>query len=507
MSVVSKVAWRNIWRYKGKSLIIGIILIVGTFIMTVGNGIISGMEKGLNDNIPDLFTGDIVLISDEQQKNQVLFEMMGTPIKVIKNYQQLEKILQKEEMIEDFLPVAAGTVLLFNPGSELYNIMLIGIDIEKYLSFFPDSIQITAGKMLEPGERGILISEYTRDSLYDLMDYWLLPENEELNESQLPTEDRDNYKELELRKDVVFMGISTSNSALDVKVPVKGIMKYKALNQLWGNYSLVDIESFREAHNYVTGQDSLIKLSPEDESLLSTESMDALFSFDSIMLNLTVTEENLSYEMIQEEMIKEDNHYVLDTGSFNMIFVRLKEGVAQKEAINRLNGLFRENNIAIRAISWADAMGTVGSMAGLIKASLNIFIIFIFIVASIVIMNTLTMAAVERIPELGMMRAVGARKGFLRRMFISETVLISAFFGGIGILSGIGIIHLIKQANITTTNELLQMIYGGNKLYPVISLYDLLFGIIELFFVTFLSVIYPLKLVGKIVPLDAIARE
>src|SRR5690554_7987595 len=108
------------------------------------------------------------------------------------------------------------------------------------------------------------------------MDYWLLPENEELNESQLPTEDRDNYKELELRKDVVFMGISTSNSALDVKVPEKGIMKYKALNQLWGNYSLVDIESFREAHNYVTGQDSLIKLSPEDESLLSTESMDAL---------------------------------------------------------------------------------------------------------------------------------------------------------------------------------------------------------------------------------------
>src|SRR5690554_7592488 len=106
--------------------------------MTVGNGIISGMEKGLNDNIPDLFTGDIVLISDEQQKNQVLFEMMGTPIKVIKNYQQLEKILQKEEMIEDFLPVAAGTVLLFNPGSELYNIMLIGIDIEKYLSFFPE---------------------------------------------------------------------------------------------------------------------------------------------------------------------------------------------------------------------------------------------------------------------------------------------------------------------------------------------------------------------------------
>ena len=36
------IAWRNILRHKGKSLVIGVILFLGSLLMTVGNGIISG---------------------------------------------------------------------------------------------------------------------------------------------------------------------------------------------------------------------------------------------------------------------------------------------------------------------------------------------------------------------------------------------------------------------------------------------------------------------------------
>jgi len=163
--------------------------------------------------------------------------------------------------------------------------------------------------------------------------------------------------------------------------------------------------------------------------------------------------------------------------------------------------------MSVRAVSWKSAIGTIGSMAVMIKAALNIFVMFIFFVAIIIIMNTLSMAALERVSEIAMMRAVGAQKGFLRRMFIFETGILSFFFGGLGIITGIAVIYLLQAAGITTTNEILQMVYGGDKLNPVFTFPDLLIGVLELGIVTLLSVIYPLRVVGKIVPLDAIVRE
>ena len=175
--------------------------------------------------------------------------------------------------------------------------------------------------------------------------------------------------------------------------------------------------------------------------------------------------------------------------------------------MENLNTIFKENQISARAISWKQAMGPFGSMAVMIKAALNIFIMNIFFIAIIIIMNTLIMAALERVPEIGTMRAIGARKGFVRRMFVCETGLLSFFFGGLGILAGIIVIYLLKSMNISTTNEFLQLVYGGDILNPLFNFSDLLIGILELGIVTILAVLYPLKVVGRIVPLDAIARD
>ncbi|MFW6288019.1 MAG: FtsX-like permease family protein [bacterium] len=507
MGIALKIAWRNIWRHKGKSLVIGIILFFGAFLMTVGNGMISGMENGLSENISKLFTGDLVLISSEQSNEDVLFEMMGRPIKVLKDYEEAEKVLMEEEIIDDYLPVTAGLVMVFNSGSEMGNIFLLGVEIDRYQKFFPDSFVVKEGSLLEEGERGLLISEYARESAYDYMDFWALPEGVELDENKLSEDARANIDNLEIRRDIVFMGASTSDATLDVRVPLKGTIEYKALNQVWGNYCIIDIESFREAHNYVTAADSTFEISEEEASLLLNEDMDLLFAEDDIYSADEIVEETFSFEDLQEETRREDIASNVDGGSYNLTFIKLKDNISQEFAIDRLNKIFEERNLSIKAISWKTAIGTVGSMAALVKASLNIFIIIIFIVASIVIMNTLSMTAIERIPELAMMRAVGARKAFLRKMFISETALISFFFGGIGIIAGIIAINLINLADIRTANEILQLVYGGNKLNPLFTIGDLGLGIVELGIVTFLSVIYPLRVVGKIVPLDAMGRE
>jgi ABC-type lipoprotein release transport system permease subunit len=508
MGLAFKIAWRNLWRHKGKSLVIGVILFIGALLMTAGNGMISGTEKGLSENIVHLFTGDIVVISDEQEKDDVLFDMMsGKPLKVIKNFDAAKKALDKEPIIESYLPATAGMVFLLNTNSDMGNILLLGVDIEKYRKMFPDSFKVTEGRMLNPGERGVLVSEEARTQGFEYMNFWIIPEGVALDPKKLPKEARGNLDSLDLWRDLVFMGASTSNSTIDIRVPVKGIITYKALNKIWGNYCIVDIESFREAHNYVTGSDSEVKISKEETKLLESENLDQYFTSENMMENARVTNEQISATELQKEVRKEKKKYDVDAGSYNLAFLKIKKGVSQKRALDDLNRVFKENKLNVRAISWKNAVGTIGSMAMMIKGALNLFIMFIFFVAIIVIMNTLSMAALERVAEIGMMRAIGARKGFMRKMFIYETGILSFFFGGLGIAAGIVVIYLVNAANITTTNEILQLVYGGDKLSPVFTLADLIIGIVELAIVTCISVLYPLRVVDKIAPLDAIARE
>lgn len=508
MKLAFKIAWRNIWRHKGKSIVIGLIIFVGALLMTVGNGMISGMEQGLAENIVNLFTGDVVVISDDQQKDNVLFDMMsGKPLEVINDYDSLEQVLETEEIVEQFLPATAGMVFVFNSGAEMGNILLLGVEIERYQQMFADNFKVTLGRNLNPGERGLLLPEEARNQAYDFMDFWALPEGVAMNASRLPQEVKKELEFLDVRRNIIFMGASTSNSTVDIKVPIKGIIKYKSLNKIWGNYCIIDLESFREAHNYVTGADSIIHLAEEQKELLGSEELDGYFGAEEVVDETKVTEESFSISELKEETKRTATEYDVDDGAYNLAFVKLKDDVTKAQALKKLNHQFKSKELNLRAVDWKDAVGTIGSMALMIKGALNVFIMFIFFVAIIVIMNTLSMAALERISELAMMRAIGAKKWFLRKMFLFETGILSFFFGGLGIIGGVIIIYLLRALDITTTNELLQMVYGGDQLNPLVTIGDLGIGIIELGIVTLLSVLYPLKVVGRIVPLDAITRE
>ena len=87
--------------------------------------------------------------------------------------------------------------------------------------------------------------------------------------------------------------------------------------------------------------------------------------------------------------------YNIDGGSYNLAFLKLNDGVSPHNGLKQLNKIFKKNHLNIKAVGWKDAVGTIGSMAVMIKAALNVFIMFIFFVAIIVIMNTLSMAALN----------------------------------------------------------------------------------------------------------------
>jgi putative ABC transport system permease protein len=131
----------------------------------------------------------------------------------------------------------------------------------------------------------------------------------------------------------------------------------------------------------------------------------------------------------------------------------------------------------------------------------------LFFVAIIIIVNTLSMAALERTSEIGMMRAVGARKSFIRTMFLGETGILSFLFGGAGIIAGIIVIKIIGLLHFTSDNDMVQLLYGGDTFYPLLTASDIILAVLQLSLVTIIAVLYPIRVASSITPLDAISRD
>ena len=278
MKLIFKIAWRNIWRHKGKSIIIGIILFLGSLIMTVGNGIITGMNQGLQKNINDSFIGDIVILSTNQKDNEIIFTMMGKSVHEIFGYSNIENVLKKKKYIKNYLPLTRGTALILNETSQMAGTLLLGVNFIDYTNMFKNSLELISGRFLTNNERGIIINKKHQKDFYDQMNFWIKPKGYPVIKSNFTPEILSNYKSLNIKSNIVFMGLGEDETTQDIRSGVVGIFKFKNLNKLWGNFDIIDIESFRELFGYLTAKDAEIKIDKNQKKLLeTTDNLDSMF--------------------------------------------------------------------------------------------------------------------------------------------------------------------------------------------------------------------------------------
>ncbi|MFH1287424.1 MAG: FtsX-like permease family protein [bacterium] len=517
MNLIFKIAWRNIFRHKGKSVVIGMILFLGALLMTIGNGVISGMEKGLTKNIIEGFTGHIVIISDKQETDNVLFTLMGKPIEAISNFAEIKKVLNTQEYIDKYLPVGRNMAMLLNEegGAPGYG-FLLGVDFEKYKEMFPDNMKSVEGEVPEKSEKGVVLPTFARKEFFDYTNIWFVPTGGKLIEENFrkETKEKEEINGINVKDSIVFLGCNEKNTTMDVRVDVKGIVRFNSLNTIFGHFSLIDIESYRESLGYFSAGAKAIEISADKKKLLDmgNENLDMLFSENTLMTD----NKNPPISPFEKGGLKgdlqESNEVVreaidIDSGAYNLVFVKLKKAVSINKALVQMNRALKDANLGVRAVSWKKAFGLIGSMATVIKGALFLFVMLLFVVAVIIIVNTLSMAAIERTSEIGMMRAVGARKSFISNMFLAETGMLSFVFGGFGVIVGIIIVNVLPLFKITSENDMIQLLFGGDIFNPVLSMPDIMLSFVQLAVVTCVAVLYPIKVAKSITPLDAIVRD
>ncbi len=517
MRLILLIAWRNILRHRGKSLVIGAILFLGALLMTVGNGVISGMAAGVEKNIVNGFMGDLVLISDKQKSDNILFEMMGAAIEPVSNYKAIKEILQKQEFVDRFLPVGKNLAMVLKEDEATPSgAYLLGVDFSDYRKMFPDNFKLIEGRWPRPGERSLLAPAFARQQFYDFANLWLVPEGGGKPLEPWPKEVVGNLKNVTVSTNIVMMGMASDvNTTTDIRFPVVGVVKFGALNKIFGHFCLVDIESYRECLGYFTASNKAVEVPKEEKRLLDMggNDLDSLFGSAPLVVSNARSSGSkppsgatspLTLSLSKGEPSAPAN---VEDGVYNLVFIKLKPGVPYREALSRLNRALADGKTGIRAIPWNKASGPIGSMALIIKSALFIFVTLLFCVAIIIIVNTLTMAALERTSELGMMRAVGARKSFIGGMFLGETAILSALFGGAGLLTGILAVKLIPLFKITSDNDMVQILYGGDVFHPLLAAPDIVLSLFQLAAVTVFAAVYPMSVARGITPLDAISKD
>lgn len=107
------------------------------------------------------------------------------------------------------------------------------------------------------------------------------------------------------------------------------------------------------------------------------------------------------------------------------------------------------------------------------------------------------MSVVERIKEIGILKAVGARKKDIRRIFVSEAFLIGIFSG----LAGVGISIVIMKL----INRMSLQIFSVDLL--LIDTNHIITGICLSVIISIIAGVMPAAKASRLDPVDSLRRE
>jgi putative ABC transport system permease protein len=186
-----------------------------------------------------------------------------------------------------------------------------------------------------------------------------------------------------------------------------------------------------------------------------------------------------------------------DQAVYSSISVRVKNpaGIqAVEDAIKKMG---------FTTFSIADASRGLRQFFGVLYSFLGIFGSLALIVASIGIVNTLVMAILERRREIGIMKAIGASDGDVRRLFFAEAGAMGVLGGILGVLFG----WAIGQAINFGTNIYLKRQSLPPENFWAVPWWLVAFAIGFAFVVSLVSGLYPAGRAAKLDPVQALRYE
>jgi len=190
-----------------------------------------------------------------------------------------------------------------------------------------------------------------------------------------------------------------------------------------------------------------------------------------------------------------------------MVMAKIKEGYDPDYVVENIERELEDSAIRRRdedspsftVMTSETVTDMVENIMGVLQAGVIAFASIAIIVGGIGIMNTMYTSVKERTKEIGVLKAVGARRRQITSIFLFEAGIIGLIGGAGGVLLGVGL-ALLAQVALASPQAMIQ-------LEAHISVWLVLFGLGFSFAVGCLSGYFPAKQAAKLEPVDALRYE
>lgn len=197
----------------------------------------------------------------------------------------------------------------------------------------------------------------------------------------------------------------------------------------------------------------------------------------------------------------------IDEGIFLNAAVMLHEPRDADETIAELQQAADAAGLELKTATWQEASGIIGQFVQYLRWALYVIAIIIFLVAMMILSNAVLMATLQRVREIGTMRAIGAQRGFVRMMITVETLALGTAFGGVGLLLGTGLVAFVGEVGYAATSRELYFFFGGPRWYPAVSPGNVAIAYGIVLVVSVLSTLYPALIATRVSPVTAMAAD
>lgn len=170
------------------------------------------------------------------------------------------------------------------------------------------------------------------------------------------------------------------------------------------------------------------------------------------------------------------------------------------EATQQINDLLlqrhRVNQPDFTIMSQKDILSAVGQITGIFTVLLGSIAAISLVVGGIGIMNIMLVSVTERTREIGIRKAIGAKRRDVLAQFLIEAIVVSILGGIVGIALGAGISFIISQLD-----------FGGTRIPSVVTTEAISLAVGVSISIGLFFGIYPAMRASQLNPIDALRYE
>ena len=506
MKDIIKLALRNLKEHKSKTIIISMFILFGVAIVIMGNSFLESVNRGLEKDFRANVTGDLAIsVIPEKGTSIDVFGVNSTNITgetqlipALADLERIEQILDETPGIKKRSRMISAQVILSKDAEMDFSVlnddesdlgvmdlpisMLFAGEDGSFWELFPD-LKMIEGTYPAPGSNEIIVDTRVIEGF-----------------------EKTWKKTLEVGDEVLA-------ASMDGKIrEAKVVGIFKPANEYTAMFQSVYCEpGLARAFADLTYANSFDQELPDSVDLSISElSEDDFFGddfFGDIEDNTDILGTTSDFDSILGDTSLRDELNKTDDGAWQFVLAKLDNPHADKKLVAQLNKRFKEEGLNANAMDWKKAAISYSGTVEGIGFIFNLLIIILAIVVFIIIMNTMVVSVIEHTSEIGTMRAIGAEKKFVKKLFYSEAIVLTSLSAFAGIIFAFICMAIFNAFNIEVTNSIAKMILGGGLLHFSPTPKIIFTTIIVALLGSIVSNRYPVKSALRITPIKALSKE